>query len=117
MHDITYANEIVRALQKKINSLNKGDEITLVKAALSPLSHVTPESLEAAFRTVVKGTPMENVPLSIKTLQLGIRCDSCRNQFMVDKPTFKCPRCMSSNINVVYSKEFSIDSIDIASKP
>ena len=117
MHDLTFAKEILDALNKRSKTLNGCHEITIVKAALSPMSHVKPEALKETFNSLVKGTAFEHISLKIKTLQLGVRCDSCKNEFMIDAPTMSCPECRSSNINVIYSKEFTVESIEIKKKP
>ncbi len=117
MHDLTFAKEIIDALNKRARTLNGSCEITAVKAALSPMSHVKPEALKETFLALVKGTPFEHVSLRVKTLQLGIKCEACKNEFMIDNPTVSCPECRSSNINVVYSKEFTVEAIEVKKKP
>jgi Zn finger protein HypA/HybF involved in hydrogenase expression len=113
MHDLTFANEIISALKEKTKTLGKDQKIILVEAALSPLSHVKPKALEETIRTLVKGTPFEKIPVRIKILQLGMRCNSCKNKFMIDKPSIKCPSCLSHDIEIVYSKEFMIECIEV----
>lgn len=117
MHDLTFAKEIIEALNNRIKTLDGSCEITIVKAGLSPLSHVKPEALKETFSSLVKGTPFERISLKIKTLQLGVKCESCKNEFMIDKPTLSCPECRSSDINVIYSKEFTVEAIEVKKKP
>lgn len=116
MHDVTFAKEIINALNKRLKTLEKDHEIVLVKAALSPLSHVKPEALKETYHALVKGTPHERVSIRIKTLQLGIRCEACKKEYMIEKPVIKCPGCLSSDINVIYQKEFTVESVEVAKK-
>ena len=113
MHDLTFTNEIISALNIKQNSTPNGSRITSVSASLSPLSHVKPETLTETFNAMVKGTEFEDIKLTIKVMPLEIKCRSCNHQFNVDKPTTKCPKCDNSDLDILYCKEFIVDSITI----
>ncbi|MFH1190057.1 MAG: hydrogenase maturation nickel metallochaperone HypA [Candidatus Omnitrophota bacterium] len=113
MHDLTFAKEIITALNTRKNSLPNGSRITSVNAALSPLSHVKPETLTETFRAMAKDTEFGDVALNIKTLGLEIRCRACKHSFFVDKPTTRCVKCNDSDLDIVFNREFSVDSIDI----
>ncbi len=112
MHDLMFTKDIINALDEELGKLKKGSAIIAVNAALSPLSHVKPEGLIETFRAAVKGTKFEKVLLNVKVLQLGIICRACKQGFLIDKPTIKCPACMSADLDIVYSKEFAIESIE-----
>lgn len=113
MHDMTFCQEILTALADRQKKLRKGRRIKAVSVSLSPISHVTPKTLEETFRVMAKNTPFCKVKLAVSTLKLGITCESCKKGFMVDKPTFVCPACHGSSLNLVYQKEFTVDSIDV----
>ena len=114
MHDLTFAKEIINAVNDRMKSLEKGSKIASVNASLSPLSHVKPETLKETFAALVKGTPLERITLNIKALKLGMKCASCQKSFTVDKPTFLCPECHSKDLTIVNSSEFRIDLIEVA---
>ena len=116
MHDTMFAKEIIDALNGKLKKLNKDKKITAVTVSLSPLSHVTPETLQETYKLMVKSTPFSRVLLKITPLQLGIKCEACKKGFLVDKPTFVCPECHSSSLNLIYEKEFAVDSIETICK-
>ena len=113
MHDVTYANEIMRALNEKLKSLPGGSKITAVSASLSLMSHVKPETLTETFKAMVKGTPLDKIAIKITPRELGIKYRACKHEFMVDKPVTACPKCRSSDLNIVYSKEFTVDSVEV----
>jgi len=113
MHDLMFAKEIIGALNNELNSVTKGSKITAVNVSLSPLSHVKPETLAETFKATVKGTGFEKITLSIKVLPLGIKCRACKHSFMVDKPTTRCIKCNDSDLDIVYNKEFLVDSIQV----
>ena len=113
MHDLTYAKEIITAVTDKMKTLGQDTQISAINAAVSPLSHVKPETLKETFAALVKGTPLEHLTLNVNPLKLGIKCGSCKEDFSVDKPTFLCPKCHSKDLSIVNSREFLIESIEV----
>lgn len=114
MHDLVFTKEILRALKDKLKTLPMGSQIIAVNAALSPLSHVKPETLAETFRAMVQGTEFEKTVLNIKTLKLGIKCRACNTSFSVDKPTTRCIECDDPDLDILYNKEFVIESTQSA---
>lgn len=108
-----FTKEIVSALNIKQNSIPNGFRITSINAALSPLSHVKPETLTETFRTMTKGTEFDKVALNIKASQIEIICHTCKHAFLIDKPTTRCVKCNDSDLDIVHSKEFLIESINV----
>jgi hydrogenase nickel incorporation protein HypA/HybF len=117
MHDLTFCQEILNALSEKHKKLAKNHTIKAANVSISPLSHVTPETLRETFAVMVKETPFKRIKLNIATLQLGIKCESCKKGFLVDRPTFECPQCHSQALNLIYQKEFIVDSIETSKSP
>ena len=113
MHDLAFTKEIISALNTRKNSLPNGFRITSVNAALSPLSHVKPETLTETFRAMTKGTKLDKVGLNIKALKIELTCRACKHTFLIDKPTIRCVKCNDSDLDMVYSKEFLIESIKV----
>jgi len=113
MHDLTYAKEIVAAVTEKMRTLGRDAKISAVNTAISPLSHVKSETLKETFAALVKGTPLEQLTLNVKTLQLDMKCSSCQAGFSVDKPTFLCPKCHGSSLTITHRREFEIESLEI----
>ncbi|MCM8760968.1 MAG: hydrogenase maturation nickel metallochaperone HypA [Candidatus Omnitrophica bacterium] len=116
MHDFKFCQEILAALTEKSKKSGKAIKIKSVRVALSPVSHVTPKTLEETFRTMAKNTPFSTVKLYVSPLKLGIKCEACKKGFMVERPTFICPECHSPSLNIIYQKEFAIDSIECQKK-
>ena len=116
MHDLTFSKEIIDAINEKIKTLPKGSKITAVNTSLSLISHVKPGTLKETFAAMIKGTPLEKITLNIATLKLGIKCRACKNGFMVTKPVTECPKCSSADLDIIYSKEFTVDSVEVTKK-
>jgi len=113
MHDLMFTKEILSALNDKLITIPKGSKIAAVNAALSPLSHVKPETLTETFKAMIRGTKFENTALNIKALQLEIRCRACKHSFFIDKPTTRCVKCDDSDLDIIYNREFLVNSIQV----
>ncbi|MBN1353181.1 MAG: hydrogenase maturation nickel metallochaperone HypA [Candidatus Omnitrophica bacterium] len=114
MHDTVFANQIFSVLKSKFTKDTIGKAIS-VKVKLSPLSHVTKESLFNAYRELVKESGFEHIRLDIEPLDLKLRCHNCKNDSTVSKVVFKCPHCGSQEIELDFDKEFFVESIDVNS--
>jgi len=113
MHDLMFSKEIVRAINEKLKTIDKTARVVAVNIALSPMSHVKPENLTETFKAMIKGTDLEKIALKIRPLKLIMECGSCNAEFPAEKPTFECPKCGSSAINLEDSKEFLVESIEV----
>lgn len=113
MHDLMFAKEILSALNNKLNTIPTGSRIVAVNAALSPLSHVRPETLTETFGVMVKSTEFGEIALNIRVLPIDIRCRTCKQTFQVDKPTTKCIKCNNSDLDMIHSKEFLVESLQV----
>ena len=112
MHDIVFSKEIIRAIDEKSAGISNGARVRLVHVLLSPLSHVTPKSLSDAFLQMTRGTELEGIALDVKPLPLKMACAGCGRIFTVNRPTFSCALCGSSDIRIDDSREFIVESLE-----
>lgn len=112
MHDTVFVNQIFAVLKSKFTKDAIGKAIS-VNVKLSPLGHVTKESLLNTYQELAKGSGFEHIRLNIKPLDLILRCHNCRNDSTVSTAVFKCPHCGSQEIEMDFDKEFVIESIEM----
>ncbi len=112
MHDTVFVNQIFSLLKSKFGKDTLGKAVS-VNVKLSPLSHVTKESLLNTYQELAKGTGFERIKLKIEPLDLKLCCHNCKNDSTVSKVVFKCPHCGSQEIELDFDKEFVIESVDI----
>ncbi|MDD5044178.1 MAG: hydrogenase maturation nickel metallochaperone HypA [Candidatus Omnitrophica bacterium] len=114
MHETKFANEIIFILKHKLepDALSKP---LVVNVRLSPLSHVTPQSLKEAFKVAAESEHFPNeLKLSIKTMEFDVYCKECKKISKASAPIFNCPRCKSTDLDIQKEREFIIDSVEIA---
>lgn len=115
MHDLTFANEIISALQRKLADQGKSSlsKEAVINVKLSPLTHVTPKGLNEIFKQLAEHEGIANARLNIKPLEFEMFCNECKVTSFHSAPVFECPKCGSSNFDIKIEKEFIIDSIEI----
>ena len=109
MHETRFANEIVERVKK---SLNEGKTVKIVHVRLSPLSHVTPEGLRHSYEAASIASHGKAVALEIKPLDIPLYCRNCHKQVKIVKPTFACPSCESTDIDINFEPEFLIEKVE-----
>ncbi|MDD4907664.1 MAG: hydrogenase maturation nickel metallochaperone HypA [Candidatus Omnitrophica bacterium] len=112
MHDLTYANSIINALKGRLEEKDFKKKIT-VNVALGPFTHVTPDTLRAAFSALSEKEDLKNVKLNIKMNKAVMECRSCGVKSEISHPTTECPACGKSNFSISNIEEFVIQSIEI----
>jgi len=112
MHDLTYANQIINRLKKEVTKHRTTANIT-VEVLLSPFSHVTPERLKEVFSLLAEDEGYANAVLDIAALEFCVHCKKCNQTWKSAKPTFKCPKCDSTDFELEKWEEFYIDSVRV----
>ena len=112
MHDLMYANKIIALLKEKFPSKEMRGNIK-VAVCLSPLSHVTADSLRGAFQTLAEKEGFKNVALDIEKSEVSIKCRKCAAITKISVPVFTCPACKGADFEILNHQEFLIKSIEI----
>jgi Zn finger protein HypA/HybF involved in hydrogenase expression len=113
MHETLFSKEIIDVLKYKLKNLGDDSKIACVNVRLSPLSHVKPETLNAAFLQTAEAENLPAVPLNIRPLEVELRCKSCGTSLKVSKPIFICPHCKNGDFDIKQEREFFVESIEL----
>jgi len=113
MHDIWFASKIIVLLKEKIKADKKTQHIT-VNVKLSPLSHVTEESLLNAFNTLSEKEGFGDVILNIKRGGVRIICKKCNAVLEIAKPATECPKCGWPELEIEDNEEFVVESLEVS---
>jgi len=112
MHDLMYANKIIALLKEKFPGKQMPGDIRVV-VCLSPLSHVTADSLRAAFQALAEKEGFKDVALDIEKSEVSIKCRKCAAITKISNPVFSCPACQGADFEILNHQEFLIKSIKI----
>ena len=113
MHELGIAKDLWQVIteQAKKNNLNK---ITKVKIKLGEASGIMEDLLRHSLVDhTFPGSIANNAKLEIIKEEIGAKCNSCNT--MITKSSskdFSCPKCKSSDIEVVSGRDVYIDNIE-----
>lgn len=110
MHELGIVIEIVKTVEDfaKKNGVTKIDKLVL---QIGELSSIIPKYIEACYPAAVDGTPMEDTKLEIEILPGNGLCKECNHVFNFIGNKGKCPKCGSTDVELISGKEFMIKEI------
>ncbi|WP_378955707.1 hydrogenase maturation nickel metallochaperone HypA [Pelosinus sp. sgz500959] len=112
MHEMAIAQGILDIVLKTAAE-NKARKVTGVKLLIGQMTQIEPESLTFGFEALAMGSIAEGAHLDITTIPLVGECNSCKQQFSIEKYCFLCPHCNSANIAVVSGRELAVDYLEV----
>ena len=112
MHDMWFASKIVVCLKEKISEATAPRHVT-VNVALGPFTHVSRESLRAAFQMLMDKEDFKNVTLNIEKNQAVIKCKKCGTSTKISEPVVACPKCQSTDFDINNGEEFLMQSVEL----
>ena len=99
-----------------VNDILKKDERRNLKEIVVDIGEsvaVVPDSLQFCYETIVKDTEYKNAELKINIIPLKIMCHNCKKKSNIERYSFICPRCDSSNITVLSGEELQIRYLEV----
>lgn len=108
MHEFSIASAVVeRAVHHA-----RGRPVTAVTLRVGRLRQVIPDSLDFAFGIVSRETVCEGARLEQVVIPARLCCETCRTEWGIDLPDFRCPTC-GERAAVVSGEELEVESIEI----
>ncbi len=101
--------EIAKEIKEKENLI----EIKEVKIIVGKFHQIVDEVMLMHFdlmKTDYKG--FENAKLSIKELDVKIKCNNCGEETILNEPIFFCEKCESFDTELISGKELHIETIE-----
>ncbi|NOZ89233.1 MAG: hydrogenase maturation nickel metallochaperone HypA [Crenarchaeota archaeon] len=137
MHEVSIAMSILSVVEEAFRETPGAKRVSKIKLQIGMLSMVDPEALRFALRTVSRGTPAEGAEIEIEMVKPVFRCNRCGHTWEVSDEDIerissdpeastlihiypdvvarylRCPRCGSSDIEIVRGKGVIVHSVDI----
>ncbi|ALU11783.1 hydrogenase nickel incorporation protein HypA [Ignicoccus islandicus DSM 13165] len=134
MHEGSYAQMIISSVLDFLKNKNlENVRVKKIKMRIGELSLIDIEALKNAMEIYSIGTPLEGAQLEVELVKSEFKCRNCGAQWSfrdvypdleVNLPILhlyphliseilKCPRCGSSDVEIVKGEEFQIVSIEI----
>ena len=113
MHEMGLATEIIRIVTESIPPDMANPKVARVNLKVGKLAAVVPHSLSFCFEIAAKETPADGAELIIEEIAVSARCGSCHTSWEIEEPVFQCPRCNSSDVEMLTGRELDIESIEL----
>ena len=109
MHELSLSSAIVNTVVKHA----AGRQVTVVNMRVGNLRQVVPDTLEFYFGFVAQGTVCEGARLEQELIPARLGCLGCEREWEIDFPSFRCPTCGGTDVEVVSGNEFEVESIEV----
>jgi hydrogenase nickel incorporation protein HypA/HybF len=119
MHELSIAHNILDIIDetfsgnKRFKDKNRYKKLHEVKIQIGELVAVVPESLKFCYECLIEDTPYVNSKLIIEILPVSLMCKNCKYKFKTKKYFFTCPRCQSTDLEVIQGNELKIVYLDV----
>ena len=92
-----------------------GRRVDVVRVRVGALRQVVPESLSFCWTLVRDAEDMPDAELELECVSAEVKCRACGRQSEIESPwSIWCPRCDSSDVEVLRGNEFLVTSLDVS---
>jgi len=112
MHEMSIAQSIIDIVDDTLKE-NESENLREIVVDIGELVAVVPESLQFCYEAIVNGTKYEKAELKIIIKPLKIVCNNCKVESKIEKYSFLCPDCNSTNISVLSGEELNIRYLEV----
>lgn len=112
MHEMAIAQGILDIVLKTAAE-NSAKKVNGIKLLIGQMTQVEPESLKFGFAALSIGSIAEGANIDITIVPLVGQCNSCEQQFPVERYCFLCPNCNSASVALISGRELAVDYLEV----
>ena len=112
MHEMAIAQGILDIVLKTAAEHN-GKKVTGVTLRIGQMTQIEPESLKFGFAALSIGSIADGAEITINSMPLVGQCDSCKQQFSIEKYCFLCPYCNSASVTLISGRELAVEYLEV----
>ena len=137
MHEVSIALSILSLVEQAFRETPGAKKVSKIRLEIGMLSLVDAEALKFALKTVARGTPAEDAEIEIEMVKPVFKCNRCGHTWEVSDKDIErissdpelstlvhinpdvvvkylsCPRCGSSDVEIVRGRGVVLHSVDI----
>ena len=110
MHEYSLARALLRQVEEIVRREGAGC-VRSVGVTIGEFSGVDPDLLQMAFRDLSERSLAVNSVLLIEKVALEARCETCSNEFLVERFRFVCPQCESRSVEITRGEEMMLERV------
>ena len=113
MHELSITEQIAE-IAIRHGEQNSATRITDLYLVIGELSTVIDESVQFYWDMITENTICEGAKLHFRRVPASFRCKDCNHEYSLESGELTpCPKCGSSQMEILEGKEFHLDSINI----
>jgi hydrogenase nickel incorporation protein HypA/HybF len=111
MHELSLCEAIAGVVRDHAD----GRHVDVVRVRVGALRQVVPEALSFCWTLVRDSEDMPDAQLELECVGAAVHCRACGGQSDITSPwSIWCPRCDSSDVEVLRGDEFLVTSLDVS---
>lgn len=112
MHELAITESIFRIALREAQKAN-AKQVLGIRLCLGDYSDIVPDYVEKYFSLVSKGSIAQRAKISSHRVPAVIRCRSCEGESRLQKGESCCPKCGSTDIELLSGTECFVESIEV----
>jgi hydrogenase nickel incorporation protein HypA/HybF len=112
MHEYSLTRQIVKIVNRTAEA-HAARRVTRVRLVVGGGSGVQPDSVQAYFSQIARGTPAEGATLSVRRVPVEMYCPACDRNFIRPRFSFACPVCGALGAPTDVGAECYVESVEL----
>lgn len=112
MHELSVTESILEIVLRH-GQENNAKRVTDIYLVIGDLSSIIDESIEFYWNFIADNTIAKGAHLHFKRIQAKFKCQTCATEYQITESELACPKCNSSNVQVIAGEEFYLEAIEI----
>jgi hydrogenase nickel incorporation protein HypA/HybF len=110
MHEYSLVRALLHQVEEVLRHEN-ASSVRIVSVTIGEFSGVDADLLQMAFEDVSGDSSLASAELLIERVALEARCESCSNEFLVERFRFACPVCESASVKIIRGEEMMLERV------
>ncbi len=112
MHEYSIVQALLNQCEE-IASKNCAKKVNKVITKIGIFSGVEIHLLQIAFDTFKENTICHDAEFVINIQKLKLHCNSCKNEFEIDKHQYQCKKCKSLDVKIIDGEDMYLMSLQM----
>ena len=112
MHEYSIVQSIIDSAKEHAEE-NNATKITKIVVKIGVMSGVKPDLLKTAFDTFKEQTMCYDAEFILNIQPVLIKCKLCETESILKKNEYLCPKCQSTNIEILDGEEMFLMSLEM----
>ncbi len=113
MHELTVTQSILDIALEHAQQAGAA-RICRVNLVIGEMTGVAEECVRFYMEALSRGTAAEQAEVAVRSVPIAARCRDCAEEFVVRDFKWVCPRCGSTDSDIVAGKELFVESIEVS---